>query len=193
MLLALFIQYSFAKHLWSSDCVRDPQRRAANWLFQVGLGWGSWEQEALTSQEASCSQLQQQLLGQSWTDRLSLVAPGEFSTAVKSALVLGKIFISKITHVSQLMFLGYLRNRKIWKEGEKIDWRKKFYLWIKTSGKNKGGERRVMTGSYSFVPRYITSPTWPLTPDYGDILTFIGVIIFFWVSAICVPFLISFF
>ena len=54
----------------------------------------------------------------------ALVAPGEFSTAVKSALVLGKIFISKITHVSQLIFLRYLRKRKRRKEGEKTDWRK---------------------------------------------------------------------
>lgn len=63
--------------------------------------------------------------------------------------------------------------RKRWKEGEKIDWGKMFYLWLKTSGKNKGGERRLMTGSYCFVPKYITPPTLPLTPDYGDILTFI--------------------
>lgn len=47
----------------------------------------------------------------------------------------------------------------------------KFYLWIKASGKNKGGERRVMTASYCFVPRYVTPPTLPLTPDYGDVLT----------------------
>lgn len=162
--------------LWSSDCVQThtggqlklvPKRiRVRELRTERGT-------EHTTVSELFSAQ--QQLLGHSRTDKLSLSGPRLTQHCSQVSLIPGKIFISKIKHVSQLIFLKYLRMRKRWKEERReIDWGKMFYLWIKTSGKNKGGERERESWLVLTALSRNTSLLLPChDPDYGDILTFI--------------------